>query len=119
MKKVFVRVFVILNFDINFHFYTRNISSKYQFLIYLICNNQYRHQPFKTHIGQPLVHYILKRGDEAKNVLEELNPLKHTHTHTISNLFSQPTNILAVSLNHRLNPSVYLDVSCCVWTWND
>ncbi len=31
------------------------IGSKYRLSVYLICNNLYRHRPWKTHIGRPLI----------------------------------------------------------------
>ncbi len=31
------------------------ISSKYRLSVYFICNNRYRHRPWKTHIGRPLI----------------------------------------------------------------
>ncbi len=31
------------------------IGSKYRLSVYLICNNRYRHRPWKTHIGRPLL----------------------------------------------------------------
>ncbi len=34
------------------------IGSKYRLSVYLICNNQYRYRPWKTHIGRPLVEMI-------------------------------------------------------------
>ncbi len=31
------------------------IGSKYRLSVYLVCNNRYRHRPWKRHIGRPLV----------------------------------------------------------------
>ncbi len=33
------------------------IGSKYRLSVYLICNNRYRHRPWKTHIGRPLLQH--------------------------------------------------------------
>ncbi len=53
-KAVFVRALVILNFDFLFLHQTY-IGSKYRLSVCLVCKNRYRHRPWKTHIGRPLL----------------------------------------------------------------
>ncbi len=42
------------------------IGSKYRLSVYLVCNNQYRHRPWKTHIGRPLLQTWLEEKDSWK-----------------------------------------------------
>ncbi len=35
------------------------IGSKYRLSVYLVCNNWYRHLPWKTHIGRPLIYIYI------------------------------------------------------------